>query len=239
MPNVPVHNALVKVLDAPSYAAIVPVANALDEGLIQAVCRDEDVSAVELRIDLMDPSPDDDALLALTNKFGRMPMLATLREQSQGGRWSGDPETKAQLIAKVSQWVHGVDIEYDFPLFDDVVQATDGRVVIASMHDFEGVPSFDRMLSRYDRVRRAGADYFKIAATAHDESDLERLLLFMKAHQNDPVIAVAMGEYGVEGRKRLLSLGSRATYAYFGDKPLVPGQLSLAEYSEFAQTQPR
>lgn len=237
MPNVPAHNALAKVLGAPSYAAIVPTAEAPDNQTLKELYP-EDVAA-ELRIDLMDPRPDDNGLLHLVGRFGYTPLLTTLREESQGGNWSGNPEDKVRLLATASQWVHGIDIEYDFPLLDDVVQAADERVVIVSMHDFDGVPPFAKMLSRYERARRAGADYFKIAATPRDEGDLERLSLFMHAHQDDPVIAVAMGEHGVAGRKRLLELGSCATYAYIGDEPLVPGQLSLAEYREFAETQHR
>lgn len=237
MPNVSAQNALANVLDAPRYTAIVPVANTNDESLIREVHNNAD--AAELRIDLMDPFPGLDGLLLLANKFGRLPLLATFREESHGGDWSGNPYYKVGLLAKVSQWVHGIDIEYDFPLLDEVVQAADERVVIASMHDFDGVPSFATMMGRYERARRAGADYFKVAATPRHEGDIEQLSLFMRAHQGDPVIAVAMGEYGIEGRKRLLRLGSRATYAYVGDDPLVPGQLSLAEYREFAETQPR
>ena len=113
-----------------------------------------------------------------------------------------------------------VDVEWSAG-FDDVIRARDGRGVILSMHDFEGVPADLR-----DRVRTmcgVGAEIVKIATMARRLSDVIPLLS-LAATSSDALVVIAMGTPGIVTRICAARFGSIWTYAGDG---ISPGQIPL------------
>lgn len=231
-------NPLARILDAPEFTAIVPVGARLSSELVDEICAN--AGAVELRIDQMQPCSD--AFIERERlRFGSMPALATIRSKEEGGNWVGSVDEKLDLFRQMLPYVDGIDVELHSAALTGTVELAKerDRIVIASSHHFDGTTAltFSQLEYRYHMAMEAGVDYFKIAAMAHDDDALAPLCGFMELNPGAPIIAVAMGERGVVGRKRLLELGSRATYAFVGDEPVVPGQLSLAEFVMFRESQ--
>lgn len=226
MAEVSPYNRLVQTLetDAPSIA--VPVTKALSDELVTEITESADI--VELRVDQLLPCTNA-AIFEQARRFGELPILVTIRSAPEGGAWVGTADNREQLFAELLPWVDGVDVELASPSLARVVERTLGKVVIASSHDFSGTPAYPQLEHRFYQAMQAGADYFKIATTVHTEDDLANITGFMELNKGEPIIAVAMGEYGVEGRLELARRGSRATFAFVGEEPLVPGQLSLAQ----------
>lgn len=227
MPNVSAHNRLELALscrEAP--AIIVPVCEQLPDELIGEIHAGAD--AAELRVDLLQPCPDS-VISRELGRLGSLPILATIRSHAEGGKWLGPVDEKLALFEHILSEVDGIDVELQSAGIKQAISLADGKVVVASMHDFQTTPHHLVLESRLARALDKGADYFKVAVTANDEDELAQILGFMERNPHEPIIAVTMGRLGVLGRLELLGRGSRATYTYVGDAPLVPGQLSLAE----------
>jgi 3-dehydroquinate dehydratase type I len=128
--------------------------------------------------------------------------------------------------------VQGIDVELQSSDLPHLIDVADGKLVVASMHDFQTTPHHLVLEARLERALRAGADYFKVAVTANTDEELAQVMTFMERNATEPIIAVTMGDLGVDGRLELLRVGSRATYAFVGDVPVVPGQLGLAEIAD-------
>ncbi len=232
MPSFELPNRLRSMLDAPGYHAIVPVVEPpRDTSFVDALVH---ADAVELRIDKLLPCSDAE-LSRTASRYGALPILATIRSRAEGGDWVGSVDDKLALFEQLLPQVDGVDVELQSVALEGVIEMVKDKPVVVSAHHFD--PTNHLRFRQLDMLlynaQSAGADYVKIAAMTNTEEALAELLSFMELNATESVIAVAMGEFGGEGRKRLLELGSRATFAYVGSTPVVPGQLALAEFARF------
>lgn len=227
MPNVPDYNRLNNALSEQTPTIIVPVGEVLSDELASEVCADADVA--ELRIDLFQPCSDS-LISSQIERFACMPVLGTIRDRAELGKWIGSVDEKVALFERFLMEVDGVDIELASSGLERVIAMADGKVVIVSSHhtSAEAPIMLPQLEHRFDKSMRAGADYFKIAARADDEVALAQLSLFMEFNPEAPIIAVSMGRLGVQGRLDLVDRGSRGTFAYVGDTPVAPGQISLS-----------
>jgi 3-dehydroquinate dehydratase-1 len=230
VPNIPLYNTLNIALTEPRAPAIIAsVCDVLGEDQLAQVHADADVA--ELRVDRLLPCTDRIIDEQIT-RLGSIPVLATVRLHAEGGNWFGSVEERQALFGHLLPFVQGIDVELQATNLADLVEQAEGKLVVASMHDFNTTPHHLVLEARLEQALKAGADMFKVAVTANTYEELAQVAWFMERNSTEPVIAVSMGDLGAEGRLELLRLGSRATYAYVGEVPVVPGQLSLGEIAE-------
>jgi 3-dehydroquinate dehydratase/shikimate dehydrogenase len=176
---------------------------------------------IELRLDYLSKAPDFKRLLA--NK--PCPLIATVRRQSDGGRWTGSEE--ARLILLRQAMVAGfdwVDLETDVA---DQVRRFGSVKRIVSYHNLREVPSDLEKI--HERMCRQDADVVKLAVTAHQPADNLRVLALAR-NAPKPTVALCMGDLGIPSRILGGRFGQPFTYAAFNrERVLAPGMLPFAD----------
>ncbi|KAK7746997.1 3-dehydroquinate dehydratase (3-dehydroquinase) [Cytospora paraplurivora] len=193
--------------------------------------------AVELRVDLLkDYSPEFVGVqLALLRSVAKIPIVFTVRTQSQGGKFpDGDHEAAAALYKVALQMgCEYVDVELTWPedVIQGVVASKGASRVIASHHDPQGALSWKNgsWIQYYNRALQFG-DIIKLVGVARSQEDNFALASFkqrMLAAHNVPIIAINMGSAGKLSRV----LNSFLTPVSHPALPFkaAPGQLSAAE----------
>ncbi|MFN3804975.1 MAG: type I 3-dehydroquinate dehydratase [Pyrobaculum sp.] len=177
---------------------------------------------VELRLDYAERV--EDLTPALRKAVERKVAIFTIRHISEGGRWTGGEEERAQLYERLLELnPHYVDIEAASPLARRL-RPRGGTKIIASRHDLEGTPTLD-VLIKWAREAAEVGDVVKIVTYAHTPQDGLRVLSLIGAVEK-PVVAFAMGPAGVYTRVASVALGSPIAYVSLGEAT-APGQLSL------------
>jgi len=166
-----------------------------------------DADLVELRLDSVS---DPDVSGALAGR--RTPVIVACHPAWEGGAFTGAEEDRRRMLTEaLALGAEYVDVEWKAG-FDDVIQRTQGRGIVLSMHDFDGVPADlgDRMRA----MQATGAETVKVAVKANRLSDCIPLLdLAGHAKRDGGVIALAMGPCGLVTRALPSRFGSRWTYA--------------------------
>lgn len=160
---------------------------------------------IELRLDSV-ADPDVSGALA---GFDRARVIVTCRPKWEGGHFSGsESDRKRMLTDALHQGARYVDIELKAG-FEDLIRSTNGRRIVLSLHDFEGVPT--DLSDRVKEMRRTGAEVVKVAVLASALSDNLQLLR-LKDHAARSVF-VGMGEPGIPTRVLAAHFGSCWSYA--------------------------
>jgi 3-dehydroquinate dehydratase/shikimate dehydrogenase len=178
--------------------------------------RDDVVGAdlVELRVDTV---RDPDAAAALAGRKG--PVIFTCRAASEGGFFTGSEEERRRILQDAYRLgADYVDVEWKSS-FTDLLAADNGRRLIVSAHDFDGVPA--DLPSQYRAMRSTGAEVVKIAIMARRLTDTLALLR-LRGTDDRPAVLLAMGESGFASRVLAARFGSAWTYAGDG---VAPGQV--------------
>jgi len=162
------------------------------------------------------------------------PVIATIRQATEGGRWRGSNRDRELLFRAVLPLVDAVDVELSSrTLAARVVECAhaEGRPVIVSAHDLDRTPPATTLASRIMTARKQlGADVVKLAAYANDVEDLSVLLRVLLSHPGVPLVMLAMGPVGTMSRILFAAAGSLLTYAFAkSDAPVAPGQLPINE----------
>ncbi len=181
------------------------------------------VDVLEIRLDTLTDALDE---LRATLTSLRSPLLFTARHPREGGQSGMSAGTRRGLLEEFLPRASAVDLELrSFGEMAGLVAQIRqlGVPLILSHHDFRQTPSMKRLSVLTARARRAGADVFKIAATANHPADLARLLTLFPAVKSPRLSAMAMGEFGRVSRLLLAQAGSVLNYGYL-DRASVPGQ---------------
>lgn len=189
------------------------------------------MDVAELRIDRYS-SVDLAHVVTEVERFTGVPTLATIRIEAEGGQWRGSDSARAQLFSAVLPLVDGVDIELaSAPAMSAVIDEARalGTVIVISYHDFETTPSPDELTRIASDAKACGADLVKISVMAQSTEDVRSLAAFTLANRELGLIVIAMGPLGTASRVFFPVLGSRLTYAAYGPRWVVPGQLSFEE----------
>ncbi|HEX8029294.1 MAG TPA: type I 3-dehydroquinate dehydratase, partial [Vicinamibacterales bacterium] len=195
-----------------------------------------DADMVELRLDTVkDPS----AAAALADRA--KPVIITCRHKSQGGHFTGSEEERRGILSDaLSLGAEYVDLEWQGSCAD-LLKRTEGRRVVLSHHDFEGMPADLDAMSR--DMLGSGAEVVKIVGTARRLTDC-LTLRDLGRHTSVPMALIAMGDAGLASRVLAGWMGSCWTYA--GDNPVgnpvAPGQVSahvMQEEYRFRNIGPR
>ena len=188
---------------------------------------------LELRVDHFAARPGRlDALAAAAPR----PLVLTVRHPAEGGAAPGlDTAARQRLYARFLPWAALVDVEVRSlrALAGVVREARSGGCgVVASFHDFRGLPTAARLREAVTRAQDAGADACKVAATLRTPGDLARLLDFLGTERRLPLAVMGMGPAGRMSRPVLGAAGSVLNYGFLGRRAQVPGQWPAAVLRE-------
>lgn len=196
------------------------------DGVFRGAGDSEGISAVEM---LVKQSP--------------LPCIVTCRTHSEGGLYEGDDAERAELIERLCALdtppryldVELASLEKD-PAFRERVERVCGRNadtalapgLIVSMHDFDGRP--DNLSRRVAALYAIdGASVHKVAFRARSLRD--NLEVFdLLSERERPMIALAMGEFGLMSRVLAGKFGALLTFASVrDDSSTAPGQPTIAD----------
>lgn len=150
-------------------------------------------------------------------------MIFTYRTENQGGL---APSVDWGILEKLAK-AHPeyLDFEYHWPdIWLQKLKAQFPHIqIIASYHDFSGVPQ--------NLPAMPSADIFKMACFCHNAMDALHLLQFLKKSKK-PMIAIGMGQAGQWTRVIAKSFGSVISYVCLPHVPMAPGQLDVVGMNE-------
>lgn len=230
-------------------AVIVPlVAADLDElGRLAADCaQTAGIDALEWRVDALAAGLSAEAGevfsagLAVVRARTELPVLLTVRTDSEGGAANLDEDTYAALIRQaIAAGPAAIDIEFARRDAGELIAAAGeaGLASIASAHDFTDTPPSKQLLRTLKGMADLGADVAKIAVMPHDRTDVLEALKVAdrgRARLRIPIIVIAMGRRGRLTRLIGGEFGSAATFATVGEGS-APGQVSVRDVHETLQ----
>jgi 3-dehydroquinate dehydratase/shikimate dehydrogenase len=161
---------------------------------------------IELRLDYLTKSPDFKRLLALKP----CPLIATVRRQEDGGRWTGTESARQMLIRQaVVAGFDWVDLETDVAT---VIGRFKNIKRIVSYHNLREMP--DDLEEIYLRMCEQDADVVKIAVRAQKVTDNLRVLKLMEKPPV-PTIAICLGDLGFPSRILAAKFGAPFIYVAF------------------------
>ena len=191
-----------------------------------------DCDLLEVRLDLTGLCNGEWMDLCAAIRKRGMPVLLTIRDESEGGRWNGRAAERSALYFEGLESVSAVDVEIGARGLAPLVAAARRRgvKVVGSFHDFGGTPDLARLGRVEARGRRLGVDVVKIAAMVKTSGDLARLLA-LPARATGPICVLGMGKRGAVSRVALPCAGSCLAYGSLG-KATAPGQLTCRELAK-------
>ncbi len=221
----------------------------------QAVCdikraKSEGAEAVEIRLDYLIASESELSEIGLREisslaEINSLPVIWTLRHESEGGKFNGDIASQLSILAEAIR-VGGdyIDIEHRrwerasksyeeqyrniIKLIKQINQSGRDVKIILSFHDFEGTPHYIA-----DIAKRIGqddyADIVKVACRVNDICE-NFYMLDLLDESNRPMIAIGMGEPGIISRILSKKFGSEVTFSAIEEgRASAPGQLTVRE----------
>lgn len=191
----------------------------------------EHADLLEYRMDLA----AGDALTALQEYDGALPVIVTNRVATEGGAATDDP-SRLEMLAAASKLptVRGVDVELEWLSDGRASQVRDDlddeTFLIASVHDFDRTPRKERCQELLRGACSEG-DIGKLAVRASTRREALRVLELTEWAEREGlrVATIAMGEIGRHTRLVAPLYGSTLTYAPVDiDASTAPGQYDLA-----------
>lgn len=171
-------------------------------------------------------------------------LIFTIRDVKEGGQHPIEDVFKRLWIHAVAlkPWLQAIDVELsmsDAFIEDALIHChVYGKQVILSHHDFDKMPELEEIVSKVAQGFLNGADIVKIAYTAVHPWDLQilwRAAEILSERNIGPMIAVAMGELGVETRLNPEKYHSMLTFASV-DVQTAPGQVHIDDLRMHFQT---
>lgn len=198
--------------------AIDEVKTALDKG----------ADIIELRVDLFS-STEPAHVQSVFQRYEGIPVLATIRSKSEGGKWNASESERAALYKAVMPYCGAVDIELSSDeILERVIHEAHhaGRLVIGSYHNFDKTPDLVEIEAIHRHGSKVGVDIVKVASYCRNRLDLRVLAAFTLDHATRDVVVIGMGAEANITRIFFPALGSLMTYTFLGE-PTAPGQLNL------------
>lgn len=206
------------------------------ERLADSARRAEKLGAdlIEIRVDTLKPKERAgiSSLLEAVKGATSCPIIVTVRsaaEQGPGAKSGLNDHDRKILYEDCLPLADCVDVEIESQALARDVAAKarkKGKKVILSYHDFNGVPTSEKVSELLNSYSALGGDILKVAGMAKAPADVLKLFGLCKSLSATPRIFIAMGEVGGISRAAGFLYGSCITYGYI-DKPTAPGQISV------------
>lgn len=175
-----------------------------------------DADLLELRLDHV---ADLDVAAALAGR--RHPAVVTCRPTWEGGQFEGSEESRRAILeCALEAGAEYVDVEFKAGWARDLIKSTEGKRIVLSTHDFQGVPG--DLVERVRSMRAMGPEIVKVAVMTRCLADNLRLLELERAGQT---VLIGMGASGMA--TRVLAAHFHSAWSYAGDGH-APGQISAA-----------
>jgi 3-dehydroquinate dehydratase/shikimate dehydrogenase len=182
---------------------------------------------VEIRVDALKEIDRSalEALVKLVQGRGKS-IIWTVRHQDEQGSFQGHEDERLSLLEWGDQLkVNFVDIEFKSRCAQEI-QLRHAKKIL-SYHDFTSLP--EDPSSIINEMREAGADVAKVAFNVVSTAECERVVALYKKFEGFPLVAIAMGEYGMLSRLFPAKLGMPWTYAAADEEGTAPGQFEVEE----------
>jgi 3-dehydroquinate dehydratase-1 len=192
---------------------------------------------IEYRADLCDDiniEKISDQLKKISAELPGNPILFTLRDKSEGGKFNGSNAQRNEIYSAAMEFATAIDIESSLAGENDgIIKNAQAKkvTVVLSYHNFEKTPEKSELEKIIRKCFDNGADIAKIAAMCETKDEAEQLISLTAKHKN--IAVVGMGKYGKVTRITAPAFGSVLTYAFTDNKESpVPGQLTVTELKE-------
>lgn len=163
------------------------------------------------------------------------PLLFTARRKSEGSPYDLNASERGALLAAALPNASMIDIEVtSIPEMSELIASVGSKEIpwIASYHDFDGLPSLEKLERQCAIAKHAGAAAFKFAGRLSSVNDLTILANFQMSEQGIPIATMGMGELAPVSRLLCAQLGSVLNYGFIGAKETAPGQWSARQLRE-------
>ncbi|MEG0836440.1 MAG: type I 3-dehydroquinate dehydratase [Akkermansia sp.] len=196
---------------------------------LDGLANDDSCDWLELRLDLM---PKDIELDALMKINPTIPVLVTARRVEEGGQRDMSDEERLSLLAHFLPQAIALDVEIAcLPQAEALIALAheQGKLVIASAHDFFGTPPVQDLIHLEHEARRYGADVVKFAFRLNRPEDI-LIGCELLERRTGALAVMGMGSLGPCSRLMYAQLGSCLVYGYYGKVESAPGQWAAGEF---------
>jgi len=194
----------------------------------------------ELRVDCLDP--DDRLHIRRFPELAGLPVILTIRRDSDGGFFTGGEGARVRLLARGLAFAETdrrknfayVDIEEDInvPSLEEAAR-TFGTRIIRSYHNIEGI--IDDIPIKINSMKHTGDEIVKMALTVNSTRDVIRVYRAAKDCDVQDKIIICMGHLGFYSRILCEKFDSIMTYSSAlseNETPGAVGQLDVKELNE-------
>lgn len=181
------------------------------------------IDMAELRVDCL--APEERLHFRQFPSTANIPCILTIRRKSDGGRYVEGEGARIALLARGLAFAETdprknfafIDLEEDLqiPSIEEAARAF-GTRIIRSMHNMQG-PETD-IRSHVKRLRRTRDEIAKIAFMPRSLSDVTNLFKEARSCEEEDVILIAMGPYGLPSRILAPMLRSVITFTTSSDR---------------------
>ncbi len=230
------------VIGGPDLLVCMPLVAPDEKGLVEQArtTRQHKPDLLEWRVDAFDAGLDhdicQDALTALRDVVGELPLIVTCRSHEEGGLTSIPAAKRENLFMSAIQSGQAdlIDMELsnDAAFIRNIQKAAQnaGLQLILSYHNFDSTPDQGAIIDTLFQAREAGADIAKVAVMPQEFGDVLTLMgAALKARKKGlkiPMIAISMGTLGSLTRLAGKLFGSDITFAG-SETTSAPGQLPV------------
>lgn len=232
-----------------AVAIPVPAAAAISRAIESArAAKAQGADLVEWRVDSLAEDPDGPTAIATLVRDSPMPCIVTVRDEREGGAFSGSDEERIAMWIAASEVIPApayIDVELSTYHTRSSIREAINRIahakstqgksahavdqprIILSFHDYSGrAPGLSARVA--EMWADPGSAISKVVWTARTVRDnLEAFeLLRMRAK---PTIALCMGEHGLMSRVLAPKFGGFLTYARIDEHGTAPGQPTTHE----------
>lgn len=208
---------------------------------------------LELRLDYLkaDQFNEDSFEILLKNGFPNTPLILTNRHKDEAN--PNDPSQGFKCVSgdygnqRIALLQRAVNLRAQNPFTIDYIDIERRHFheldlnpsktkLIVSSHDFIGTPKYEKLIDEYKLIANMAPDIVKIATIVNSSKDARNILRLIRNYHNQiPLIAIGMGEIGVETRIKGPELGAYLTYACSNSgRKASPGQISVSNlYKEW------
>jgi 3-dehydroquinate dehydratase, type I len=180
---------------------------------------------LEIRVDSFNQNIQSTcAYIAEIKKACSLPLIGTIRENT------GNSDKRLDYFKGIIPLVDAIDIELNSAIVGQVIAMAGDKTIIVSEHDFKRTPDIAQLKEIVDKATSLGGTIVKIAAFAHNQEDVVRLLRFIDQCEEN-IVAFSMGEYGTISRVLSMLFGSLFSYGFITHAN-APGQLSIEKLIE-------
>lgn len=226
----------------------VPVVETTAEAIVKAAAevRGSAADLMEWRADFYEEVKNQEKVTALLTKIrqelGEIPLLVTYRTRAEGGSAKQEltPEEYETLNQTVLASGQADLIDVELRMGEAMAKGLiakahrRGEFVLLSSHDFGQTPPKEEMLRRYEQMEDWGADILKLAVMPANTEDLLTLLTVCReasVRLSRPVVAISMGDIGLESRICAEAFGSAITFGCLA-KASAPGQIDAENLAQ-------